>query len=118
MYASLIEILYAPFLFFNLVDKLRVEGSSEITSNQEPRLQSTLTTRPVPHYPKLISPFLNCSTLNSPSPHFHFPFTTLKVKLHSARNRAQEKLVSYSFYAHLWTRNTVIFLYLYFNELI
>ena len=57
MYASLIEILYAPFLFFNLVDKLRVEGSSEITSNQEPRLQSTLTTRPVPHYPKLISPF-------------------------------------------------------------
>ena len=49
--------LYAPFLFFNLVDKLRVVGSSEITSNQEPRLQSTLTTRPVPHYPKLISPF-------------------------------------------------------------
>ena len=65
--------LCAPFLFFNLVDKLRVVGSSEITSNQEPRLQSTLTTRPVPHYPKLISPFLNCSTLNSPSPHFHFP---------------------------------------------
>ena len=49
--------LYAPFLFFNLVDKLRVEGSSEITSNQEPRLQSTLTTRPVPHYPKLFSLF-------------------------------------------------------------
>ena len=72
--------LYAPFLFFNLVDKLRVEGSSEITSNQEPRLQSTLTTRPVQHYPKLISPFLNCG-------HFKLPFSTFSFSLYNTKGK-------------------------------